>query len=172
MSHGEFKTVAMPALVDFIRGTTMIYVGKRSETGCIVRVIDEKDPQAENPDVDLFSELLGEALPPRNDLRNHSPDGFEWGYRGSGPTQLALALLLHATGDEELSLRLYQRFRDAATSKLKNDTWMLSKSKILHWVHNADGIVDPPAPTQEDLSPDVIKNPEPTSFSVNYTGTA
>jgi len=28
---------------------------------------------------------------PRSDLRNHSPNGFEWGYSGSGPAQLALA---------------------------------------------------------------------------------
>ena len=25
---------------------------------------------------------------------NHSPDGFNWGYLGSGPAQLALAILL------------------------------------------------------------------------------
>ena len=35
----------------------------------------------------------GDELDPRFDLRNHSPDGFEWGYYGSGPAQLALALL-------------------------------------------------------------------------------
>src|SRR5204863_5783137 len=27
---------------------------------------------------------------------NHSPDGFAWGYGGSGPAQLALAILLAA----------------------------------------------------------------------------
>ena len=32
-------------------------------------------------------------LAARRKLRKHSPDGFEWGYAGSGPTQLALALL-------------------------------------------------------------------------------
>jgi hypothetical protein len=32
-------------------------------------------------------------LRPRNDVRNHSPTGIEWGYGGSGPAQLALALL-------------------------------------------------------------------------------
>lgn len=35
-------------------------------------------------------------LPPRNDLYNHSPDGFAWGYGGSGPGQLALAMLADA----------------------------------------------------------------------------
>lgn len=36
------------------------------------------------------------ALPPRTDLVNHSPTGFEWGYAGSGPAQLALALCVDA----------------------------------------------------------------------------
>ena len=31
-------------------------------------------------------------LDSRLDMRNHSPTGFEWGYGGSGPAQLALAL--------------------------------------------------------------------------------
>lgn len=33
-------------------------------------------------------------------IRNHSPDGFAWGYAGSGPAQFALALLmLYVDGD-------------------------------------------------------------------------
>lgn len=43
-------------------------------------------------------------------LRNHSPDGFAWGYGGSGPAQLALAILLEFT-TEENALRLYQDFK-------------------------------------------------------------
>ena len=31
----------------------------------------------------------------RLDLANHSPTGFSWGYGGSGPAQLALAILAH-----------------------------------------------------------------------------
>ena len=33
-------------------------------------------------------------LPARLDVADYSRDGFEWGYTGSGPTQLSLALLL------------------------------------------------------------------------------
>ena len=29
---------------------------------------------------------------------NHSPDGYNWGYGGSGPAQLALAIMLQLTG--------------------------------------------------------------------------
>lgn len=36
-----------------------------------------------------------EVLPKNSQrYRNHSPDGFAWGYGGSGPAQLALALCL------------------------------------------------------------------------------
>jgi len=40
----------------------------------------------------------GVILSPERSLkkRNHSPTGFNWGYIGSGPSQLALALLLDA----------------------------------------------------------------------------
>lgn len=41
---------------------------------------------------------------------NHSPTGFAWGYGGSGPAQLALAILLTRT-DEKTALRLYQDFK-------------------------------------------------------------
>ena len=34
-------------------------------------------------------------------VRNHSPDGFAWGYAGSGPSQLALAVILSLTGSYE-----------------------------------------------------------------------
>lgn len=45
-------------------------------------------------------------LPLRLDLVNHSPTGFAWGYCGSGPAQLALAIPADATGDDDLAVRL------------------------------------------------------------------
>lgn len=33
---------------------------------------------------------------PSQKIMNHSPDGFAWGYSGSGPAQLALALTVYA----------------------------------------------------------------------------
>lgn len=42
---------------------------------------------------------------------NHSPDGFEWGYSGSGPAQLALAILLEAGVGERQAVRVHQRFK-------------------------------------------------------------
>jgi len=51
-----------------------------------------------------------EALDPRTDLVNHSPSGFSWGYAGSGPAQLALAVLAHEY-DEQFALDHYQDFK-------------------------------------------------------------
>lgn len=44
--------------------------------------------------------LDGKQLFPHRSQKhyNHSPDGFNWGYGGSGPSQLALAITLELTG--------------------------------------------------------------------------
>jgi hypothetical protein len=43
-------------------------------------------------------------------IRRHSPDGFAWGYSGSGPAQFALALLMLYV-DAETALRYYQELK-------------------------------------------------------------
>jgi len=47
---------------------------------------------AETRDVWLDGKLLDPK--PSQKIINHSPDGFNWGYCGSGPSQLAMAVLL------------------------------------------------------------------------------
>ena len=73
------------------------------------------------------------ALDPRNDLRNHSPDGFEWGYHGSGPAQLALAMLAFYLGDRAAEL-LYHRFKSDIIATFGKDKWELWDTDIDHWV--------------------------------------
>jgi hypothetical protein len=53
---------------------------------------------------------LSYPLPLRLDLWNHSPTGFEFGYGGSGPAQLALAILADCCGDE-LAVTYHQAFK-------------------------------------------------------------
>lgn len=50
-------------------------------------------------------------LPKRLDLATHSPSGFSWGYGGSGPAQLALAISADAMGDE-WALEHYQEVKN------------------------------------------------------------
>ena len=76
----------------------------------------------------------GERLLPdeSQEVINHSPDGFEWGYSGSGPAQLALALLLRFT-DKETAIQFHQRFkhdfiqdlpRDVKEANIDVETWL------------------------------------------------
>jgi hypothetical protein len=72
----------------------------------------------------------GVPLPLRLDLRNHSPSGFEWGYGGSGPAQLALAILAAHFGDDDRALATYQRFKARTIAGLDGDAWSLSREDI------------------------------------------
>lgn len=76
-------------------------------------------------------------LPPCNDLWDHSPDGFEWGYHGSGPAQLALAILHHVTQCPHLSIELHQSFKRDVISKLDKDQWMIPPEFVTKWIFNA-----------------------------------
>ena len=72
----------------------------------------------------------GRRLNPRLDLWNHSPTGFEWGYAGSGPAQLALAILADHFSDDEKALNFYQRFKWAVVAELPGREWILTSEDI------------------------------------------
>jgi hypothetical protein len=63
--------------------------------------------------------LNGEHLNPvpSQKVWNYSPDGFNWGYGGSRPAQLALAILLKFYPKEEAVL-LHQTFKGDHIAKL------------------------------------------------------
>jgi len=87
----------------------------------------------------------GRPLNPRLDLYNHSPSGFEWGYGGSGPAQLALAILADHLADDEQALNLYQRFKWAVIVGLPRRRWILTGliiDQILQNIRNyeAEGV--------------------------------
>lgn len=73
----------------------------------------------------------GKPLDPRPawKLRCHSSTGYEWGYSGSGPAQLALALVLDATGDPEWAERCYQWFKRAIVAGW-GDRWEITAGEI------------------------------------------
>ena len=87
------------------------YEGKRSYGQCFVTV-------------------NGRALDSRLDLCFHSPDGFEWGYCGSGPAQLALAILADHLSDDRQALDMYQRFKWAVIAGLPRKCWTLDSRDI------------------------------------------
>lgn len=106
----------------------------------------------ENNIVLILEDGRGTALPlePSLAIRKHSPTGFAWGYGGSGPSQLALALILHAVGNCELeernlkpmtapqvAERYYQMFKNDFVSQW-GDSWKISQAEILGWLRQVE----------------------------------
>jgi len=86
----------------------------------------------------VYKQLLPDGEPtalailPSQKPNDHS-HGFQWGYGGSGPAQLSLALLLDVTSNPDLALAYYQQFkRDIVASW--GDEWTIFSGEILEWV--------------------------------------
>lgn len=77
-------------------------------------------------------DFIERYLNPRTDLANHSPTGFAWGYEGSGPAQLSLALLADALDDPARALSLYQLFKRELIARIPQDKeWSLGQAIIV-----------------------------------------
>lgn len=84
-------------------------------------------------------------LPKYLDEVNHSPDGFEWGYNGSGPAQLAYAILrsYYVIGLKKSSAEakaeifiLHQRFKEDIVNRRfgRGDEWELTSDEVDEWL--------------------------------------
>lgn len=72
------------------------------------------------------------ALNPRLDIYNHSSAGFAWGYGGSGPAQLALAVLADCVGDDDIALAFHQAFKRSVVEPLPaGEPWELNERAAL-----------------------------------------
>jgi hypothetical protein len=69
-------------------------------------------------------------------VRNHSPTGFSWGFGGSGPAQLALALLLEIT-TKEMAVLWYQDVKRQILAKLPEADFLLDSQEIIDIIVNA-----------------------------------
>lgn len=94
------------------------YIGERTPDGCQVVVLDSSKHDG------------GYLLNPRYDMRNHSPDGFNFGYAGSGPAQLSLALLADALGDDDRAQDMYQTFKFKVIGRLTGDKFEMTEEDI------------------------------------------
>ena len=72
----------------------------------------------------------------------HSPTGFEWGYGGSGPADLARSILWEHLG-EEPPLMLYQKFKWDFVAKWPPEGWEVTEKEIDEWMTSLlDEILD------------------------------
>jgi hypothetical protein len=82
----------------------------------------------------------------------HSPDGFEWGYAGSGPSELALnaleAILLEFNYEGErferdgkeaymLTWEAYREFRYAFIEGIPNEGGIIETKDVIEWLKDA-----------------------------------
>ncbi len=83
----------------------------------------------------------------------HSPDGFEWGYAGSGPADLALAILadyfeeppefvlaaLHSMWTpRSKAAALHQSFKEGFVATEHQDEWQLPGDEIEAWLQTPE----------------------------------
>jgi Family of unknown function (DUF6166) len=108
--------VPLAAFVKHIaRHLMKTYRGTRTDQGCEV-VVEENG--------------TSRPLDLRLDLRSHSPTGPEWGYAGSGPAQLALALAADVLGDDERAQDVYQRLKFRMIAGLPREGWTLTEDRL------------------------------------------
>lgn len=63
----------------------------------------------------------------------HSPSGFEWGYGGSGPADLALNILLLFT-DEATARQLYQDFKWEFVARVPREGGVIERERVVRFI--------------------------------------
>lgn len=96
-----------------------VYEGLRTAKGPEVTVMVVGDKR-----------IARRPLNPRFDLWNHSPTGFEWGYAGSGPAQLALAICADYLGDDERAVSIHQQFKAKLIQNFDADVFTLTETTV------------------------------------------
>lgn len=92
---------------------------------------------------DWYGEVTvdGATITPAESLRivRHSPDGFAWGYAGSGPAQLALAILPAVGVPPEIARRHYQAFKAEHLATIQQDAPMHVEVDVHAWIAVQEG---------------------------------
>ncbi len=113
-----------------------VYIGVRSSRGPEVFVVDNA-PQ-------------GITNKPLKHFEYHSPDGFEWGYAGPGPSDLALAILadhfketptreeIYKRANELRCLRYYHRLKWDYLMEFNREGFTLPEDILQAWIERKE----------------------------------
>lgn len=86
--------------------------------------------------------ILLDPKPSQEEIYNHSPDGFNWGYWGSGPMQLAMAICLHYTNDQGWTKKHYQNMvYDIIVNWPKDKMVRVPEKNIKDWIKKRGGAI-------------------------------
>ena len=108
-----------------------IFRGRKTDTGCIV----ELDNESYRTKLSLEKSLQ---------IVDHSPDGFQWGYNGSGPAQLSAAILYELTDDPDLTREYYQLFKFDHVVNWEGLIFEISEDEVRNWLQNVGAPIAPP----------------------------
>jgi hypothetical protein len=100
----------------------------------------------------------GRTITPLRHHVRHSPLGFEWGYRGNGPSELARCILIDhlalSDPDRELPPGVQRTFAHDVIAELpRSGVWTLTSQEISTWLTDppvAAATLDPLATSTED----------------------
>jgi hypothetical protein len=83
-------------------------------------------------------------LDPHFETINHSPTGFAWGYGGSGPAQLAFAILACVIGVKRASdPHLYQNYRRQVIERLDQKAgFAITEQSVIDWCREQTALLD------------------------------
>lgn len=70
------------------------------------------------------------------EIAKHSLGGFEWGYHGSGPAELAYQLLYLITDDQDLSWKWHQEFKREFIAPMPEEGGIIKFDEIREWLKN------------------------------------
>jgi hypothetical protein len=102
-----------------------------------IRVANEGEP----------SSVVSWRLDPRYDLANHSPDGFSWGYLGSGPAQASIAILADCLDARTAVWHGHEFMRKVIGRLPMEESWELTESQVR--AHVAELEAQRPMPRDE-----------------------
>lgn len=78
----------------------------------------------------------GKITEPLRHIVRHSPDGFSWGFQGSGPAELAHCLLVDHLG-HEVEPAVYQAFKVEVIAGLPGDeSWEMHSEFVDYWLRS------------------------------------
>lgn len=92
-------------------------------------------------------------LPMTTAAKAKSPDGYEWGYGGSGPAALAESMLFHALGEPDdveacpFWQPMVQAFKWRCIANRTDDTWSIGRPDVVAWALDWIAKNVPPTPT-------------------------
>jgi hypothetical protein len=112
-----------PGSGEEVKKVTVVYKGTKKTGEAEVFRIENGNPFKLSPEAS-------------RKIYDHSSD-FEWSYTGSGPAQLALALLLDVTGEAEVAELLHQRFKEEVVAGFE-DEFLITADAIWEWVKKND----------------------------------